>query len=160
MLSPDLTLRTLMFLFAAYILLDSAYAYIASGKIRGANRDSRSLPVDVLIGLAAGVFTLIFVAVAAVVVLYLFAALAIWTGAMALRAYFELRSDGFKDWLLVIRCVSLIVFGVLLALFPVTSVTAIVMLIGLFAVIHGMTELALAYRLYKWHSGQGALHAR
>src|SRR5258707_7921222 len=65
LLSPDLTLRTLMFLFAAYILLDSAYAYIASGKIRGANRDSRSLPVDVLIGLAAGVFTLIFVAVAA-----------------------------------------------------------------------------------------------
>jgi uncharacterized membrane protein HdeD (DUF308 family) len=115
--------------------------------------------IDVLIGVAAGVFVLFLAALAAVALLYLFAALAVITGVLALRASSEPQRDGSRDWLLALRCVSLVVFGVLLALFPVASVTAIVLLIGLFAVIHGVTQLALAYRLYKWHLGHEALHA-
>src|ERR1051326_6081603 len=127
MLNPDLTLRALLLLFGAYLFVDSVTAYLGSRRLGAGAQTNRSMTGDIVIGLAAGLFTVVFAAVAGIVLLYLFAALAIITGALALRASFELRREGFRDWIVVVRSLSLIVFGALLALFPLASATAIVL---------------------------------
>jgi uncharacterized membrane protein HdeD (DUF308 family) len=159
LLNPELTLQSLMFLFAFYVLMDSTWAYVGSRDAANASAHHRPIWIAIVIGVGAGLLSIIFAAVAAIVLLYFFAALAVITGGMALRASLEIRSDGFRDWLVPMRCMALIVFGVLLALYPLASITAIVMLIGLFALIQGVLQLGTAYRLYQWHSGHGALGA-
>lgn len=159
LLNPDLTLRALMLLFAAYLFVDSVAAYVGSCRLATGRQTNRSSGSDFVVGIAAGLFTVGLAAVAAIVLLYLFAALAIITGALALRAAFELRRDGFRDWIVVMRSLSLIVFGALLALFPVASVTAIVIFMGLYALVQGVLQLCLAYRVHNWNAGHGALHA-
>jgi uncharacterized membrane protein HdeD (DUF308 family) len=160
LLNPGLTLRALVFLFAAYLIVDSTFAYAGSRRIAGGPASNRSRAADLLLGIGAGISTLVLAAVAAIVLLYLFAALAIVTGALALRGACELRRDEFRDWLLVVRCLSLIVFGALLAFYPIASITAFVFLVGLYALIQGILQFGLAYRLYKWHACHEALPAR
>jgi uncharacterized membrane protein HdeD (DUF308 family) len=80
---------------------------------------------------------------------YLIGAWAILTGVMEIAAGLSLPIS--KDWLLTLAGLASIVFGVAVVLNPGVGAVAIVSLIGLYGLLFGVTLIALAFRLWRWH---------
>lgn len=145
---PEITLLALVFLFAAYALIDGVLALI-SGIRRGGDaggpdwwRIARGV-----VGIAAGVVAFAMPGITAYVLLILIAAWAIVSGALELVAAYQLRDVIRGEWLLALDGVVAIIFGIVLIAFPSAGALAVVWLIGAFAIVSGVILLALAMRL-------------
>jgi uncharacterized membrane protein HdeD (DUF308 family) len=145
---PGITLLALVFLFAAYALIDGVLALI-TGIRRGRDgggpdwwRIARGV-----VGIAAGVVAFAMPGITAYVLLILIAAWAIVSGAIELVAAYQLRDVIRGEWLLALDGVVAITFGIVLIAFPSAGALAVVWLIGAFAIVSGVILLALAMRL-------------
>jgi uncharacterized membrane protein HdeD (DUF308 family) len=79
--------------------------------------------------------------------LFLIAAWAIVTGVAEIIAAVDLRKQIENEWLLGLGGVFSIIFGVLVALQPNAGAVAIVWTIGVYALVFGVTLIALAFRV-------------
>ncbi len=159
LMNPDATLQGVLLLFAVYVVVDAVVAYVGSRSAMRRPEMRQSLILDALAGMAIGALTLFLTAVAAFVILFLFGIWAIVTGGLALAASLSLMKNGIGDWLLVLKSAALMLFGILLAFFPIAGVTAIIWLVGVFAVTYGVIQIALAVRFHGRQTKHGAWHA-
>ena len=145
---PGITLLTLVFLFAAYALVDGVLA-IGSGIRRGGDGASPDWwrVVRGIVGIAAGVIAVVMPGLTALALLYLIAAWAIIGGVLEIVAAYQLRAVITREWLLTVDGVLSILFGIVLIAFPGAGALAVVWIIGAFAIISGVALLALAFRL-------------
>jgi uncharacterized membrane protein HdeD (DUF308 family) len=145
---PGITLLALVFLFAAYALIDGVLAFI-SGIRRGRDggRPDWWRIARGVVGIAAGVVAFAMPGITAYVLLILIAAWAIVSGAIELVAAYQLRDVIRGEWLLALDGVVAIIFGIVLIAFPSAGALAVVWLIGGFAIVSGVILLALAMRL-------------
>jgi len=143
---PGITLLSLVFLFAAYALVDGVLA-LMSGFRRGAGgkldwwRIARGV-----VGIAAGVVAFAMPGITAYVLLLVIAAWAIVSGAIELVAAYQLRDVIQREWLLALDGVLAIIFGIVLVVFPSAGALALVWLIGAFAIASGVIFLTVAFR--------------
>jgi uncharacterized membrane protein HdeD (DUF308 family) len=137
-----ITLLVLIALFAAYLLVDGAFAIVAG--IRGG---SWLLTLEGALGIVVGIIALARPGIAAVTLVYLVAVWAILSGLVELGAAYLLRRIVRNEFLLVLGGVVSIVFGILLAINPSAGVVTIVWLFGAYMLIFGVLALALALRL-------------
>ena len=79
--------------------------------------------------------------------MYLIAYWAIIVGVFELVATFELAGERQGDWMLGLTGILSVAFGILVALYPRSGALAIIWIIGLYAILAGVTRLALIYRL-------------
>ncbi len=141
--SPGATLVSLAVVFGAYALVSGVFAIIAAFGSRG--RDAVWYVLDGILGIAVGLAAMFFPTVAAQVLVILVGLWAILTGIFEVIAGFELPIK--RDWLLVIAGIVSIVFGVLLIVYPATGALAITWLIGIYALVFGVSMLAFGIRL-------------
>jgi uncharacterized membrane protein HdeD (DUF308 family) len=140
-------LYVLVIMFGAYALVDGVL-YIAMA-VRGARQGERwgSLVFAGVAGIAAGLITLFWPDISAFTLLMLIAAWAIVTGVLSIAAAVRLRKEISGEWLMALGGALSIVFGVLAMVFPGAGALAVVMWIGAYALVLGVSLLALAFRL-------------
>jgi uncharacterized membrane protein HdeD (DUF308 family) len=148
---PGTTLAVLVLLFGAYALVDGIFSVIA-GIVRATKRRERwwVMVLEGLLGIGAGVVTLISPGMTALVLLYLIAAYFIVTGVLEIISAIRLRREIQGECWLVLAGIASIIFGVLMFLFPGTGALAVVWIIGAYGVAFGVLMLILAFRLRNW----------
>jgi uncharacterized membrane protein HdeD (DUF308 family) len=144
---PEITVLVLVLLFGAYVLVDGLSA-LASAFVGGRSAGRRTwLIVEGVLGVLFGLVTLIWPDVTTLVLLWLIAAWALVTGFVEILLAVRLRQEIRGEWLLGLSGALSILFGLLLAFWPATGAVALVVLIGVFAVIYGIVLIALSLRL-------------
>jgi uncharacterized membrane protein HdeD (DUF308 family) len=148
---PDATLVALAILFAVYAILDGVTS-IAHG-IRMRSRSPRwgwllvQGILSVLAGLVAALFPVLTGVFGALVVVYLIAFWAVFTGIAGFRAAHAMTDGGRRAWAYVAAALS-VLFGLALAIIatvsPAGAVSALVLVIGVYAIIAGVLLVAFA----------------
>lgn len=147
LLVPGLTLATLVILFGAYVLVDGAIG-VYSAISQRADHDRWWIGlIEGAIGIIAGVLTFVWPGITALVLLYLIAFWSLFTGFMEIGAAIQLRKEISQEWLLGLSGVISVLFGVLLIVAPGSGALAVVWLIGIYAIVFGVTLIALGFRL-------------
>jgi len=140
---PGITLVSLALVFGAYALVDGVFAIVSAFGHRG--REAVWYVLDGILGIAVGLATFFFPGMAAQALVFLIGMWAILTGIFEVIAGFELPIK--RDWLLVIAGIASIAFGVLVFAYPASGALAIVWLIGVYALVFGVTMLVFGIRL-------------
>jgi uncharacterized membrane protein HdeD (DUF308 family) len=149
---PGLTLVVLVLLFGAYALADGVMALIA-GWMHRRGRSGWWMVFEGLFGIAIGVVTFLWPAVAALALLSFIAAWAVVTGIFEIAAAVRLRHVIDNEWALALGGLLSVAVGVAIFVWPQGSALALVWLIGAYAILFGILLLAFAFRLRSWHKG-------
>jgi len=117
------------------------------------------LLIEGLIGIVAGVLTFLSPGLTALALLYLIAAWAIITGMVEIVSAIRLRAEIDNEGLLALSGVLSVTLGVVLVIWPEASALGLVWLIGAYALVSGLLQIGLGFRLWNWQgSAQLALH--
>jgi uncharacterized membrane protein HdeD (DUF308 family) len=143
-LLPGITLVTLVLLFGAYALVDGVFNVIAFFRVASHHW---AFLIEGVVGIIAGILTFAWPAITAIVLLYLIAFWAIFTGVLEIVAGIRLRKAITNEWLLILMGVLSLLFGVFILFAPGAGALAIVLWIGAYALAFGVFLLALAFRL-------------
>ncbi len=141
---PGITLVTFVFLFGAYALVDGFFNVVASFRVASHHW---ALLIEGVIGIIAGIITFMWPAITAITLLYVIAFWAIFTGVFEIVAGIRLRKVITNEWFLLLMGVLSALFGILILMAPGPGALAIVIWIGVYAVLFGFALLALAFRL-------------
>jgi uncharacterized membrane protein HdeD (DUF308 family) len=156
---PDISLVALVLLFGAFAFADGVFALINGIRERRANDRWWLLILHGLMGIGAGVVTLLWPGISALALLYVIAAWALVTGALEIAAAIRLRKVIEGEWLLALSGIASVLLGILLFLFPEPGVLAVVLWIGAYALVSGVLLIVLAFRLRSWARDPGKLQA-
>jgi uncharacterized membrane protein HdeD (DUF308 family) len=147
---PDVTLTVLVVFFACYLVIDGVFALIAG--FRAAERHQRwaMLGLEGLLNLIAGGLALMWPGMTLLIFIYLAAFWAMLTGITLLIDAVRLhRLHG--EWLMIAAGLLSLVWGVLVALYPIAGLVVWAWWIGAYALIFGIAMLVLAFRLRARH---------
>jgi uncharacterized membrane protein HdeD (DUF308 family) len=149
---PGLTLVVLVYLFAAYALVDGIFAMAAS--FRPSARHTRGwwLLVEAVMGILTGLVTLFWPGITALVLLYVIAAWFVFTCASRMAAVISHRRGVGNEWLIGLSGVLSIIFGIILAFLPGVGLLSLTWLIGIYALVFGILLIASGFRV-RGHEG-------
>ena len=105
------------------------------------------LVVGGIVGIAIGVLTLLQPAATALALVYVIGAWAIGTGVLEIIAAIRLRTVITNEWLMGFSGAISIVFGGLVLAQPGTGALALVFLFGYYAILAGVSQIVLGFRL-------------
>jgi uncharacterized membrane protein HdeD (DUF308 family) len=142
---PGLTLAVLVLLFGAYALVDGILGVVAA--LRGDAQHRVAMLLEGVVGILAGLAAFAWPGLTALVLLYIIAFWAILTGVLEIVAAIRLRRVIQNEWALLIGGVLSVVLGLVLVAAPGAGALAVIWIIGAYAVVFGITLLALAWRL-------------
>jgi uncharacterized membrane protein HdeD (DUF308 family) len=144
--APGITMLSLVALFAAYMLVDGAFAIFSA--IRAARRHERwiFLVFNGIVNIAAGVVALLWPGITVLAFVMIVAASSLLSGAFMFVSAFRLNLDHGRIWLLLGGAASL-AFGVLLVLAPLAGALVLTWWIGAYALFLGCFLLILSIRL-------------
>jgi uncharacterized membrane protein HdeD (DUF308 family) len=146
---PGTTLTVLVFLFGAYVLVDGAALLVALARGDAeARRNGWAVGIIGVLGIVAGVVTFVWPGLTALTLLFVVAFWAIATGVLQVIAAISLRKELDGEFWMALGGVASIVFGGLLVAFPGSGLLTLVWLVGIWAVVFGISSLGLAYRLH------------
>jgi uncharacterized membrane protein HdeD (DUF308 family) len=149
---PGLTLLVLVTLFAAYVLIDGIALLLSLARGEPATRGHRlSVGLMGILGVAVGIATIFWPGITALALLYLTAFWAITLGATQVIAAIRLRRELAGELWLVIGGLLTILFGVFILVFPGTGLLSLVWIVGAWAIVFGITNVILAWRLRGLH---------
>jgi len=152
---PGLTLAVLVLMWGAYALVDGVVAVYGAFRRRGEGFPWWLLLMGIA-GILAGVFTFASPAITAIALLWLIAAFAIVRGVTTISAAIRLRKEVDNEWLLILSGIASLAFGALVALFPAAGALAIVLWIGAAAIVIGVLEIVLGFKVKNRGTGHAA----
>jgi uncharacterized membrane protein HdeD (DUF308 family) len=97
--------------------------------------------------IVVGILTFVWPETFALAILYLIAAWAIVTGILATAAAIGLRRVILGEWALIAGGVVSVIFGIVLVVWPSEGLLALVWIFGIYALVFGVMQLVLAYRV-------------
>ncbi|TDC98629.1 HdeD family acid-resistance protein [Nonomuraea deserti] len=147
---PGITLIVLVTFFAAYALVSGVFALL-SGFRHGA-RSRAWLIISGIVGILAGIVAFAWPGITSIALLYVVAFWAIVSGVAEVVAGIQLRKDIDNEWMLIVGGILSVIFGVLLLIWPGAGLLSLVWLIGAFAILYGISEIALALRVKNFTS--------
>ena len=155
---PFSTLVVLVAFFGAYALIDGVFALI--GAVRAAKEHERWgwLAFEGAIGIATAALTFFYPSITAVALLYIIAFWAFVTGILEIATAIRFGREIRGEWALWLGGILSLVFGVLLVARPAAGALAVVWLIGWYALLFGVMNVAIAIRL-RAHTRQMPLAA-
>jgi uncharacterized membrane protein HdeD (DUF308 family) len=148
---PGMTLTVLVLVFGAYALVDGVFAVVAG--IRGAGGHRWVLIIEGVLGVLAGIVALLWPGITALVLLYVIAFWAIFTGIAEIAAAVALRRQIEGEWALILGGVLSVIFGIILAVLPGVGLLSLVWLVGLYAILFGIALIVLAFRVRGMRGG-------
>jgi uncharacterized membrane protein HdeD (DUF308 family) len=152
---PGITLAVLVLLFGAYALVDGVLALVSA--VRSGGDQLWALLLEGVVGIAAGVGALAFPGLTAMVLLLIIAAWAILKGVLEVISAVRLRKVIANEWSWIVGGLLSVIFGLVLVAAPGTGALALVWLIGVYAILYGITLIALAWRVREL--GEAGSHA-
>ncbi|NDJ51647.1 MAG: HdeD family acid-resistance protein [Chloroflexi bacterium] len=144
---PGLTLVSLVYLFGAFVVVDGILNLVNSVSDAGSYPQWWVGLLEGIVGLAVGALTFIWPNLTGVALLFLIAAWTIVTGILEIVAAVHLRKEHENEWLLALGGVLSLLFGIYLVIFPIPGALAVAWLIGAYALVFGVTLIALGLRL-------------
>jgi uncharacterized membrane protein HdeD (DUF308 family) len=143
---PGITLFTLVIMYGVFALMDGVLAIVAA--IRGGLPAPRWwLALVGIFGIAAGVLTIGYPQITALVLLLFIAGWAIATGVMQIYGAIKMRHEIEGEWLLIASGALSVIFGLMLAAWPGAGALAMVLVIGSFAILYGILLIGFSLRL-------------
>jgi uncharacterized membrane protein HdeD (DUF308 family) len=147
--SPGATLLSLVWVFAAYMLVDGLFG-IVSG-IRAASNNQRwgLLVLEGILNILVGVIAFI---MPGLTVLFFVTLMAVWsliTGVLVIVAAFKLNPEYGRGWLIFSGIVS-VLFGIALLIAPLVGAVVLTWWLGAYALVFGIGLLVLAFKLRRW----------
>lgn len=153
LLWPDLTVGAMVIIFGVFAIADGiadiAGAFVFGG-VPGESRLIRGLLGLVSIG--AGIVALLWPDITALALLYVVAIWAIMIGVGEIVAAIRLREVIEGEWLLGLGGLLAIVFGVIAIIFPGSGILALTWLVGAYAILFGITLVAVGFEVRGWKS--------
>lgn len=147
---PGLTLISLVILYGIYALVDGGLAVFAA--LAGGGAVSRWwLLAAGLLGLAAGVITLLWPGMTAIVLIMFIGAWALGHGIVEIIGAIQLRKEIENEWWLIGSGLLSVIFGLIVITRPGAGAMAMIWLIGGYALVFGAMLVALAFRLKGQH---------
>jgi len=147
---PAISLAALVLLYGAYAFVDGVFALVSALRNHRPSERWFLLLLEGIVGIAAGIVTLLWPGITAIALLFVIAAWALVTGAFEVAAAIRLRAAIEHEWLLALSGIASIGLGVLLLLFPGAGALALVLWIGAYALVSGALLIGLAFRLRSW----------
>jgi uncharacterized membrane protein HdeD (DUF308 family) len=145
-LAPEFALRTLVVLFAVWMLFDGAGALVNTMQARGKGNWWLGL-IEGVAGIVAGVLALWWPGITALVLLLLIGSWAIVTGVIEVWAAIRLRAVIKGELFLALSGVLSVLFGLYVIIFPGLGIFSVLWLIGTFGILYGLTLASLGWRL-------------
>lgn len=143
---PGVSLVTLLLLYGAFAIADGIVALAAA--VTGSTPAPRWwLAIVGLAGIAAGVVTLFWPGLTAVVLQTFIACWALVIGILQIIGALQLRKEIEDEWLLIAGGALAVAFGLLLLVRPGIGLLALLYTIGGYAIVSGILLTALALRL-------------
>jgi uncharacterized membrane protein HdeD (DUF308 family) len=143
---PQAGILAAVALFGAFFLVDGILALINAFRVKPGHERWWALLLEGLVGIAIGVIALIWPPVTAIALLYLIAAWAIVTGIFEIISAIRFADVIDNEWLLALSGLASIVFGVLMAIWPDAGATALMWVIGAYAIVFGVLLLIAGLR--------------
>jgi len=144
---PSIGLTALIALVAAFALATGLTTIVGALIVPMRLGDRAWVAFEGLVGLAAGVAVIVWPNLSAVGLLYAIAALALALGLIELGLAFILPLSGGRSLLLLVSALVTGFFGVVMFARPGAGAIALLGLIGAFALITGITQIAYALEL-------------
>lgn len=151
LLAPGAVLLSLAWLFAAYLLVDGAFAILASMRAAAAHERWGLLLAEGVLDLAMAIAAALFPAAAVLAFVVLTGIWAVLTGGLMLGAAFGLHISHGRWWLAFGGVVS-IAWGVLLLVAPMMGAVVLTWWLGAYAIVFGCMLLMLGFRLRGRHT--------
>lgn len=145
---PGITLGALVILFGVYALIDGVSTLVAAVSGRSENDRWWVMLLEGLVGVAAGVLTFLWPAITAMILLFLIAFWALFTGVLEIIAAIRLRKEIENEWVLGLIGVLSILFGIVMLVNPGAGALALIWVIGSYAILFGVLLLYLAYKVH------------
>ena len=134
---PRIALTVLVYLFGAFAIVGGIIAVVTA--LRYAHEGGWALLlVEGILGILAGVVAFAWPGITLFFFVFLIAAWAIVTGVLELVSAFMVPLGAGREWLLGLTGVVSIIFGILIAIRPIAGLFAIVLLIGIYAIVLGV----------------------
>jgi uncharacterized membrane protein HdeD (DUF308 family) len=144
---PESTKTALVLLFGAFALADGIFTIATGIESRKYFKQWWALLLEGLTGIVIAVLAFVWTDVTALVLLYFIAAWAILTGIFEIMAAIELRNVIVGESVMMLFGLLSIVLGVLLFAFPEAGAVSLAWAIGFYAIIAGIMEIVVAFRL-------------
>ncbi|MCC6615142.1 MAG: HdeD family acid-resistance protein [Anaerolineae bacterium] len=146
-LFPGIALLTLVTLWGVYAVVDGIFALIAGIRGRETNKHWWMMVLEGIVSIAAGILTFVWPAITALILLAIIAGWAIITGILEIVAAIRLREEIKGEFWLGLSGLASVIFGVVLFLFPGTGILALLWVVGVYAIIFGVSIMLLSFRL-------------
>lgn len=144
---PAQALLALVLIFGAYAFADGILAMVAGIASIGKYDRWWAVLLEGIAGVVIGVVTFFRPNLTALGLLYLIGAWAFITGILEIVAAIELRRVIKDEWMLILSGLLSILFSVVLIAFPAIAGLSLVWLIGIYAIVFGISVVVLAFRL-------------
>lgn len=146
LLWPDITLLVLVFLFAAYCVVDGVFSIVLA--VRGARRHERWWwpAFHALVALAAAAAAVLYPGITLIVFVAMLVAWALFTGVFSIAAAFRLDRAHGRWWYVASGVVALILAALLIAV-PGIGLLTLTWMVAFQALMSGSLLLGLAFRL-------------
>jgi uncharacterized membrane protein HdeD (DUF308 family) len=144
---PGISLAVLVLAFGAYAFAGGVLMVVSAVRRRGSTDRWWLLVMEGIVGILAGIATLVLPGVTALALLYLIAAWALVTGVLEVGAAIRLRKVIAHEWLLALSGAASVLLGVVLVMAPGAGAVALVIWIGAYAFVAGALLVGLGLRL-------------
>jgi uncharacterized membrane protein HdeD (DUF308 family) len=153
---PGLTLLALVLLYGGYALADGVISLVTVFASGSGGPARWWLIVAGVLGLAAGVATLFWPGMTALVLIMFIGLWAVAHGIFEIVGAIQLRKEINNEWMLVAGGVLSVLFGLAVLVAPGAGALALVWLVGAYAVIFGALMVGLSLRLRRFHAAAAA----
>lgn len=146
---PGITMKLMAYLLAVFFIGDALISIAAWMKDRRHGRNLNFLLFEALVGFGLGFSTFIWPKLTIFAVVLSLGLWALITGVFAILAAIKLRSEIQGEWVLGVSGLLSIMVSLILFANPGISAVAIILVIGVYAVLLGVALIALGLRLRK-----------
>lgn len=155
---PQLTLLTLVALFAAYALFSGITAIVGALRHRKQDDDWWVMLLLGIVSTGAGILAIVNPGVTALVLVLIIGANALVTGVLDIVAAIRLRRVIEGEWMLALSGLASVAFGAIVFVAPGAGALATAWLISMYAFVTGALLLVAAFRARAVAMGKQAAH--
>lgn len=143
--SPGIVLVSLLFYFGFVALFSGLFLIIEGIAIKSDDRGMR-----ILEGILSILFGLLFIIMPGFVLSFVMYFIAFWAiigGIMQIIYAIKLRKEITNEWLAIFNGVITLIFGILVLTNILAGATTLVMVFGIFAIISGILQIVLSFKV-------------